>query len=563
MSNFAFLEEQWGEIGSTARQAERYVNSDPCSACFYSRRALEQAVAWLFEHDQAFKYPYDDNLVTLLTDNSFKENVPAQVVDKSHLIRKLGNTAVHTNRTITTRDALIAVRELFHVLYWLGRTYTRSDPQGLPTIFDENLIPPSDRDLQKRSAAQLRQLDEELTERDEQLRQQSQSIADYEVQIAALQERIAQFKAANATIHIQHEYTEAETREYLIDVYLREAGWNPQGSNVAEYEVTGMPNSRRIGYVDYVLWGDDGLPLGLVEAKNTSIEPQQGKQQAKLYANCLEKMHGQRPVIFYSNGYQTWIWDDHNYPPRLIQGFYTKDELQLIIQRRSIANNLREVPTNSTIVDRYYQEAAVRGMCEHFSMKHRRGLLVMATGTGKTRVAIALVDVLMRANQVKRVLFLADRTALVRQAVNAFRRYLPESQPVNLLELDNKAEAIQARVVVSTYHTMMGMIDEVREDGEKRFGSGHFDLLIIDEAHRSIYIKFGAIFDYFDSLLIGLTATPKNEVDRNTYRLFNLADGVPNYAYNLEQAVADGYLVPHAPSQFPCASSGRASVMMS
>lgn len=541
MSNFAFLKGEWPEIVTTAQQAEGYVHSDPRSACFYARRALEQAVNWLYDHDPDLRRPYDNKLNTLMTDFSFREHVPQKIGDKAHFIRKLGNIAVHSNRHIKEQDAFTSVRELYHFTYWLARTYTQGDPRDIPTSFDEALLPPSDSQLKAQSATQLRELDQLLRTRDEEVREQAQAIAEFEAQIAELQAQVTAAKAANEQITVDHDYTEAETREYLIDMLLREAGWDPKGENVEEYPVVGMPNRPGKGKVDYVLWGDDGLPLGLVEAKRTSVSAKKGKQQAKLYADCLEKMHDQRPIIFYSNGYQTWIWDDQNYPPRPIQGFYTKSELELLIQQRQSKKSFSDIPTNTAIVDREYQELAIRSVAEHFDKNYRKALLVMATGTGKTRVAIALIDVLMSANWVKRVLFLADRTALVRQTVNAFKRHLPESNPINLLE---EKEAQESRVVVSTYHTMMGMIDETAGDGEKQFGVGHFDLVIIDEAHRSVYHKFGAIFDYFDSLLIGLTATPKDEVDRNTYRLFDLEEGVPTFSYDLDEAVADYYLVP-------------------
>src|ERR1019366_1355534 len=183
---------------------------------------------------------------------------------------------------------------------------------------------------------------------------------------------------------------------------------------------------------------------------------------------------------------------------------------------------------------------SARRVAEAFEKDHqRKTLLVMATGAGKTRTVIALADLLMRANWARRVLFLADRVALVRQAVNAFKRHLPSSAPVNLVtEKDG-----QGRVYVSTYPTMMNLIDDTAE-GKRRFGVGHFDMVVIDEAHRSVYRKYGAIFDYFDSLLVGLTATPKDEIDRNTYRLFDLERGVPTDAYALDDAVNDGFLVP-------------------
>ena len=301
-----------------------------------------------------------------------------------------------------------------------------------------------------------------------------------------------------------------------------------------------MPNNEGKGFVDYVLWGDDGKPLGLVEAKRTRRDARVGQQQAKLYADCLEQRFGQRPVIFYSNGYEHWLWDDANYPPRAVQGFYKKAELQLIVQRRTSRKPLASAEINPAIVERFYQTRGIRRIAESLEQDHdRKALLVMATGAGKTRTVIALADLLMRCNWAKRVLFLADRVALVNQAVNAFKRHLPDASPVNLVT-DKDAEG---RVFVSTYPTMMGLIDETR-DGQRRFGVGHFDLVIIDEAHRSVFQKYRAIFDYFDSLLVGLTATPKDEVDRNTYGLFDLEDGVPTDAYSLEEAVHDGFLVP-------------------
>ena len=500
---------------------------------------------WLYRHDKSFRYPYDDNLAALLNEASFRDNVPAAVYTKADLIRRTGNIAVHSRKRIPEQSALGAAIELRHILYWLARTYTKGDPSAIPSKFDEALLPPPAADVVKQSAAQLQALAEQLRERDKALRKYQEENEALKAQLATIQVETAQRKAANKAIPIPHDYSEAETREKLIDVMLQEAGWEPHGPNVEEYPIVGMPFGSGKGKVDYVLWGNDGLPLGLVEAKRTSKDPYEGKQQAKLYADCLEQMHGQRPIIFYSNGYKTWLWDDQRYPERQVEGFFTKDELALLIQRRTEAQLLSSLAVDQAIVNRYYQEEAIRRMTEHFRQNFRKGLLVMATGTGKTRVAIALVDLLMRAGWVKRVLFLADRSALVRQAVKAFKAHLPSSSPVNLTESSGKEQGPTARVVVSTYHTMMNLIDTTDEFGNRLFSVGHFDLVIIDEAHRSVYQKFGAIFSYFDSLLVGLTATPKDEVDRNTYRLFELEDGVPTYAYHLDEAVPDGYLVPY------------------
>ena len=307
-----------------------------------------------------------------------------------------------------------------------------------------------------------------------------------------------------------------------------------------------MPNGSGEGFVDYVLWGDDGKPLALVEAKRTKKDARVGQQQAKLYADCLEAAFGRRPAIFFTNGYEHWFWDDAMYPPRPVQGFLKKDELVLLHQRRGNRRKLDEVEVDGKIAGRFYQARAIRRVGESFERDARRkALLVMATGSGKTRTVVALVDQLMRANWVRRVLFLADRVALVKQAHGVFKRHLPTAPSANLLERHDprKNDTTGARVFLSTYPTMMNLIEEM-QDGARRFGPGHFDLIIIDEAHRSVYRKYRAIFEYFDSLLVGLTATPRDEVDRDTYSLFQLERGVPTDFYDIEDAVADGFLVP-------------------
>jgi type I restriction enzyme R subunit len=395
-------------------------------------------------------------------------------------------------------------------------------------------------DIPAVSVEDLQRAEAELREKDEKLSELLTGKTALDAELQKLRVEIAAARQANAATPDQHNYSEAETRDYFIDLLLKEAGWALDQTRDREFEVSGMPNTQEKGFVDYVLWGDDGKPLGLVEAKRTKRDARAGQQQAKLYADCLEAAYGQRPVIFYSNGYEHWLWDDTNYPPRPVQGFYKKKELELMVQRRQTRKSLASAEVNKAIVERYYQERAIRRITEAFEKDHdRKTLLVMATGAGKTRTVIALCDLLMRSNWVKRVLFLADRVALVNQAVNAFKKHLPESSPVNLVT----EKETEGRVFVSTYPTMMRLIDDSR-DGQRRFGSGHFDLVIIDEAHRSVYQKYRAIFEYFDSLLVGLTATPKDEIDFNTYGLFDLERGLPTDSYDLNAAVNDKFLVP-------------------
>jgi type I restriction enzyme R subunit len=538
VSQFRFLKGEWPEVAEAAMRAEAAAYPDPRAACFYARRALELAVAWAYKHDAALRLPYQDNLAALIHEPSFKLAAGEAVFNKARVINTLGNRAVHGHNAMPATDALAAVGELFHVCYWLVWTYAREARPAPNLAFEPGALPKTL--IPKQTAEQLAQLEVALRERDEKLAVLLADRTALDEELANLRALVAEAKKAAATQPDTHDYLEAETRDYFIDLLLKEAGWPLTDARDREFEVAGMPNTHEKGFVDYVLWGDDGKPLGLVEAKRTRRDPRAGQQQAKLYADCLELQFGRRPVIFYSNGYEHWIWDDTSYPPRRVQGFYKKAELELLIQRRASRKPLASAEINGAIVERYYQTRAIRRIAESFERdRDRKALLVMATGAGKTRTVIALCDLLMRANWAKRVLFLADRVALVKQAENAFKRHLPDSSPVNLVT-DREGEG---RVFVSTYPTMMGLIDEAA-DGQRRFGAGHFDLVIIDEAHRSVFAKYRAIFDYFDSLLVGLTATPKDEIDRNTYSLFDLETGVPTDAYSLEEAVRDGFLVP-------------------
>ena len=538
-SQFQFLHDEWRMLFDPAVKAESLVYSDARSSCFYARRALELAVHWLYKHDTALKLPYQDHLSALIHAPSFRNAVGPAIFAKIKLVKDLGNLAVHSHKPVRQLDALTAAKELFHFMFWLARTYARGATPTDGLSFNADLLPKTS-PTPPQTLEQLQSLESQLRDRDEKLAEFLSGRKALDDELERLRVEVAEAKKQNAARPDDHNYSEAETRDYFIDLLLKEAGWALANPQDREFPVTGMPNNTGEGFVDYVLWGDDGKPLGVVEAKRTKRDSRVGQQQAKLYADCLEKQFGQRPVIFYSNGYDHWMWDDVNYPPRAVQGFYKNPELELLIQRRGMRKSLGDATIDEAIVERYYQSRAIRRVGEAFERdRDRKALLTMATGAGKTRTVIALCDLLMRCNWVKRVLFLADRVALVNQAVNAFKRHLPDASPVNLITEKDK----EGRVFVSTYPTMMGLIEESR-DGQRRFGVGHFDLVIIDEAHRSVYQKYGAIFEYFDSLLVGLTATPKDEVDRNTYRLFDLEDGVPTDNYTLDEAVRDGFLVP-------------------
>ena len=550
MLNFSFLAADFPDIHDAMRGAERHGQADPVAAAFLAGKGMELAVKWAFRHDPGLTPPYQDTISTLIHDAAFRRIAGEAIHLKCKYINRIRNRAVHEEKKISASEALASIKELFHVAYWFGRTYGRTEKPADGLIFDPAALSARD-DAMKTAFAKLKAMQAELEAKDQALEDLRSGKADLDAALQQARKDAAAARAAAEARPDPHDYNEAETRDNFIDLLLREAGWQDfvEGRDV-EYRVTPMPNAKNEGFVDYVLWGADGLPLAVVEAKRTRFDPRKGQQQAKLYADALEAMYGRRPVIFYTNGYEHWIWDDAaGRPPRTLGGFLKRDELELMIQRRTTRKPLSSVAPNTDIAGRPYQLKAIGRIATEFDAGRNKALLVMATGTGKTRTVVALVDAMMKAGMVKRALFLADRVSLVKQAANAFKEHLPSSNPVNLVT----DKTGTGRVYVSTYPTMMGLIDGKVKKGEdeRHFGPGHFDLVIIDEAHRSVYQRYRAIFAYFDSFLVGLTATPRDEVDRDTYGLFDLEPGVPTDSYDLEEAIEAGYLVPPDPIFVP------------
>jgi type I restriction enzyme, R subunit len=434
--------------------------------------------------------PYKPDLSAFLFEPSFKALVGPGLHAKMDVIRRQGNNAVHSTRPISQQDAIAALRELFQVAFWLARHYGRNvAARPAPSLqFRADLLPrPADESAAQanaRAAVQassqatqaalqkLSALANELAARDAALAAAQQKSNALDAELAQLRAEVAAAKAANTATPDAHDYNEAQTRDVYIDLLLKEAGWALDQARDREFEVQGMPNNQGLGYADYVLWGDDGKPLAVVEAKRTKRDALVGQQQAKLYADALQAQFGQRPLIYFTNGFEHWLWDDLHYPPRPVQGFHKKDELQLLLQRRSSAKPLASLAIKPEIVERHYQQRAIRRIGETFEKdRQRKALVVMATGAGKTRTVIALVELLQRANWAKRVLFLADRVALVNQAANAFKAHLPDAAAVNLV-IEKETEG---RVYVCTYPTMMGLINET-QDGRRRFGIGHSEI---------------------------------------------------------------------------------------
>jgi len=534
LTNFGFLREKnhFSSFADACLEAEKSLQVSSSTCAILTRRALELSVKWLYTFDSELKVPYQDNLSSLIHERTFMSIIDEDLFPLIKYIIKLGNVAVHTNSAITRDEAVLALHNLYQFIDWLDYCYSEGYSQS---EFKEELL---------LTGEEPRRRPEEYKELYEKLSSKDRKLEDLMKENANLRKDLTERRIENTEhYHFQvDELSEFNTRKIYTDLELKLAGWEFGRDILEEYKVTGMPNNRGIGFVDYVLLGDNGKPIAVVEAKKTSYDANKGKQQAKLYADCVEQMHGQRPIIFYTNGFDIRLWDDTNYPERKISGFYTKADLQLLIDRRTIQRQLTNIEIKDEISNRYYQKEAILSVCEAIQAKQRKSLLVMATGSGKTRTAISLVDVLVRHNWVKNVLFLADRKTLVSQAKKNFNNLLPSMTLCNLL--DNKDNPELSRMVFSTYPTMMNAIDDTkRKDGNKLFTVGHFDLIIVDESHRSIYKKYRAIFEYFDGITLGLTATPKDEIDKNTYDIFGLETGAPTYAYELEQAVKDGYLV--------------------
>ena len=501
--------------------AERIFSIDAAACVLNCRRAMEFAIKWMYSVDAALTKPYDDRLVALMGSEDFRDIVGQDLWRRLRLIRQLGNDAAHDPRKISEDQAALCLENLYVFLDFIAYCYGEDYTEGR---FDRALLA-RPAETPAPPAAPAPDVD----------------LAALIAENAALKEELTARRAEQQETYVPKplDLTEAETRRIYIDAMLTDAGWTKGEDWRDEVELSGMPNRSETGRADYVLYGDDGRPLAVIEAKRTCVDVVKGREQAKLYADLLEKKHRRRPVVFLTNGFETRILDGV-YPERRCAGIYAKRDLEKLFNLRAMRTSLKNIMVDRSIAGRYYQEGAIKAVCDAFARNRRKALLVMATGSGKTRTAIALCDVLLQHGWVKDILFLADRTSLVTQAKRSFAELLPDLPVTNLCE--EKGD-VTARCVFSTYQTMYKAIDDVRDEEGRLFSCGHFDLVICDEAHRSIYNRYRDIFDYFDAPLVGLTATPKDEIDKNTYEVFELENGVPTYGYELAQAVRDGYLV--------------------
>lgn len=538
MSNFDYLRKtpEFKIFADAAVEAESVYYSAINLCAVGCRKALELGVKWVYSADNTMRMPYRDNLQSLIHEPTFKLSVDPSTWSKLPYIIKVGNLKAHTGSKASNTEVMRSMRFLFEFTKWIDYCYGSNYEER---EFDENAIPKEKVNIDNTKIEEQKQL----------INKQNAEIEKMKKQLEAMSAQLTANKAENtkARNFEPEDISEFETRKAYIDIDLKMMGWHFDGINQnvsVEYKLENMADSGKDGFADYVIWGKDGLPLAVIEAKRTSKDPNHGRQQALLYADCLEKKFGQRPMMFTANGFETFFWDDKSGPQRQVSGIFSRDDLQKLMNRRTERKNLLEIPIKDKITDRYYQKAAIRAVCEAIQQGTRKNLFVMATGTGKTRTASSTVDVLSLGGYVSNVLFLADQTNLVRQAHIDFNKYITDTTTCNLCE---DKEGKDARIIFSTYPTILNAIDTARnKNGTRLYTPAHFDLIIVDESHRSIFKKYKAIFQYFDSLLLGLTATPKDEVARNTYDFFELETGVPTYAYLYETAVnVDHVLVPY------------------
>ena len=525
MTNFDFLQKEpkFHSFADVAVAAEKILPIDVAASVLNCRRAMEFAIKWMYSVDTSLVRPWDDKLISLISTDEFRDTVDDDLLTRMHFIRKIGNIAAHDSRKISKDQAMLCLENLYIFMDFLAYCYADSYTEG---SFDPHLVetqPVPALTIPTPSEAELK-LDALMKEN------------------AALREQLTNRREQQKETYVPKplDISEYKTRKLYIDAMLVDAGWTENQDWLNEYEVTGMPNKSECGRADYVLFGDDGRILAVIEAKRTCVDVAKGRQQGKLYADLIEKQQGRRPVLFLTNGFDTRIIDNQ-YPERKVASVYSKRDLEKLFNLYGMRTSLDHVNVDANIAGRYYQKVAIQAVCDSFDAKNRRkALLVMATGSGKTRTVIALCKVLLEHGWAKNILFLADRNSLVTQAKRSFVNLLPDLSVTNLCE---EKDNLQAHCVFSTYQTMMNCIDSAQDEEGKLFTCGHFDLLICDEAHRSIYNKYRDIFTYFDTLLIGLTATPKDDIDKNTYEIFDLENGIPTYGYDLAQAVKDKFLV--------------------
>lgn len=549
-TNFSYLEpkKEYALFAPACMDAEKVLSASSVMSAVASRKALELGVKWIYSVDNMLGRPVDNSLQALLHNNGFPSLMEYSLWRRLQYIVKNGNMSEHTSRILSREDAILSLNILFDFVQWIeycyGQEYTERK-------FDAALIPDANAESKRIEAEYARVIQDIQKNADKIVDEKDKQIQEL-LRLNALlrQERAEAGKAhmEQRTYIYDDNMAEWETRKRYIDADLKYSGYvfsqtDKRNCIETEYPVVGMPNASGTGFADYVIWGDTGKIIAVIEAKKTSVSAENGRNQSKIYADCIQNMQGFRPIMFYTNGFETYLWDDMVSAPRMVSSIFQRCDLDKMIERRYHRKPLNTIKIDRNITNRHYQLRAVTKCCENYEKGGRNCLLIMATGTGKTRTAASVVDVLTRGEHITTVLFLADRKALVKQAREAFQEYIPNTTTCNLVT-DKKER--NARFVFSTYPTILSVIDtELNEDGSRFFSPGHFDLIVADEAHRSIFNKYKAVFEYFDACKLGLTATPKKTVHQSTYDFFEMKNNMPTDVYEYEEAVySDHVLVP-------------------
>jgi type I restriction enzyme R subunit len=506
-------------IAKLGEQAEEYYNSDNNATMLKMRMFGEQIIDLVlaYYNEAVDKYANQDDKIKLLRNIS---GINKAIPDLFDIVRRIGNKANHA--LFEDKDkALECLVSMYKVAAWFYIKTTK-DTSIKPLTFK----------VPKVAAKNTVKYDVEDYEKE---KEENKSKHTDEVEVVKAHHSDINESKADKDLIKEVESTldlnEAQTRKKLIDLMLKDAGWDISNNEFVKLELPleNHKKSGKTGYADYVLFNKKGKPVAVVEAKKTSVDPIIGRQQAVEYANTIEIIYGVRPIVFYTNGYEIYMWDDNYSEPRQVWGFYTLDDLEEVFFKHKYKKDLNKVEIDKNIAGRPYQIEGIKRVYERYSNGFRKALLVMATGTGKTRTVIALTKGMMEANWAKRVLFLADRDELVKQAKedkNSFKTFMP--QQISCRFTGKNSDNREATLYFATYQTMINYYS--------KFSVGFFDLIICDESHRSIYKVYRDILEYFDSHIIGLTATPVDFIDRNTFDFFGCGTEDPTFNFSVEDA---------------------------
>lgn len=416
ITNFDYLKNdpQFSTFANVAISAEKIILIDPEASILNSRRAMEFAIKWMYSVDSGLEMPYQDNLQSLMNTEEFRQMIGPDLWKRMDYIRRSGNNAAHSNKKLGRDEAMLCLENLFIYLDYVACCYSK---QYKERSFDKTIITSRIKKA-KESKETANAIKAELAREQELSAKRELDLQKLIAENASLKEELSARRQEQQQTYVPKplDLSEYKTRKLYIDSMLMDAGWTEGKDWINEVELPGMPNKSETGFADYVLYDDMHRPLAIIEAKRTCVDVSKGRQQAKLYADLLEQKYKRRPVIFLTNGFDTHIIDGQ-YPERKCAVIYSKRDLEKWFNLLSMRTSLKHVTVDKNVAGRYYQEAAVKAVCDSFEEKNRRKeLLVMATGSGKTRTVIALCKCLLQAGWIKNILFLADRNSLVTQA---------------------------------------------------------------------------------------------------------------------------------------------------